>query len=128
AYAIGIGPSQTVFLWDTLLDGRFTPREVRFVTGHELAHLARRHIWKGLAWGVLFGVPILAAVAVATGRRGGLRNPETVPVALLGKESCIAAGSSWKNWDDMFTRDTTTPGTSPSSIAWSIRANVSVNS
>ena len=83
AYAIGIGPSQTVFLWDTLLDGRFTPREVRFVTGHELAHLARRHIWKGLAWGVLFGVPILAAVAVATGRRGGLRNPETVPVALL---------------------------------------------
>jgi STE24 endopeptidase len=83
AYAIGIGPSQTVFLWDTLLDGRFTRREVQFVTGHELAHLARRHIWKGLAWGVLFGVPVLAAVALATGRRGGLRNPGTVPLALL---------------------------------------------
>src|SRR5215210_5744710 len=28
----------------------------------------------------------------------------------------------------MFTRDTTTPGTSPSSISWSMRANVTVNS
>jgi len=28
----------------------------------------------------------------------------------------------------MFTRETTTPGTSPSSISWSMRANVSVNS
>jgi STE24 endopeptidase len=83
AYAVGIGPSRSLFLWDTLLDGRFTRREVQFVTGHELGHLARRHIWKGLAWGVLFGVPILAAVALATGRRGGLRNPGTVPLALL---------------------------------------------
>jgi STE24 endopeptidase len=83
AYSIGIGPSRSVFLWDTLFDGRFTRREIQFVTGHELAHLARRHIWKGLAWAVLFGVPILAAVAVATGRRGGLRNPGTVPLALL---------------------------------------------
>jgi Zn-dependent protease with chaperone function len=83
AYAIGIGPSRSVFLWDTLLDGRFARREVQFVTGHELAHLARRHIWKGLAWGALFGVPILGAMAFATGRRGGLRNPGTVPLALL---------------------------------------------
>jgi STE24 endopeptidase len=83
AYAVGIGPSRSVFLWDTILDGRFTRREVQFVTGHELAHLARRHIWKGLAWGFLFGVPILAAIALATGRRGGLRNPATVPLALL---------------------------------------------
>jgi hypothetical protein len=29
---------------------------------------------------------------------------------------------------DMFTRDTTDPGTSPSSISCSIRANVTVNS
>ena len=65
AYAIGIGPSRSVFLWDTLLDGRFTRREVRFVAGHELAHLARRHIWKGLGWGALFGVPILAGAAYA---------------------------------------------------------------
>jgi Zn-dependent protease with chaperone function len=83
AYAIGIGPSSSVFIWDTMLDGRFTAREVRFVVGHELAHLARLHLWKGIAWGALIGIPLLAAVALVTGRRGGLRNPGTVPLALL---------------------------------------------
>jgi Zn-dependent protease with chaperone function len=83
AYAIGIGPSSSVFIWDTMLDGRFKPREVRFVVAHELAHLARLHLWKGLAWGALIGIPLLAAVALVTGRRGGLRNPATVPLALL---------------------------------------------
>jgi STE24 endopeptidase len=83
AYAIGIGPSSSVFIWDTMLDGRFTPNEVRFVIGHELAHLARLHLWKGIAWGVLIGIPLLAAIAFVTGRRGGLRNPGNVPLALL---------------------------------------------
>ena len=31
----------------------------------------------------LIGIPLLAAVAFVTGRRGGLRNPGTVPLALL---------------------------------------------
>jgi STE24 endopeptidase len=83
AYAIGIGPSSSVFIWDTMLDGRFTTREVRFVIGHELAHLARLHLWKGIAWGVLIGVPLLAAIAFVTARRGGLRDPANVPLALL---------------------------------------------
>jgi len=56
---------------------------VRFVVAHELGHLARRHIWKGIAWGALVGFPLLALVAFVTGRRGGLRDPGTVPLALL---------------------------------------------
>jgi STE24 endopeptidase len=83
AFAIGIGPSRGVFVWDTMLDGRFSPREVRFVIAHELGHLARQHIWKGVAWGGLIGTPLLALLAFVTGRRGGLRNPATVPLALL---------------------------------------------
>jgi STE24 endopeptidase len=83
AYSLGIGPSRTVIIWNTMLDGRFTPREVRFVVAHELGHLARLHIWKGIAWGVLFGLPIFGLVAYVTGRRGGLRRPETVPLALF---------------------------------------------
>jgi STE24 endopeptidase len=83
AYSIGIGPSRSVIIWNTMLDGRFTPREVRFVVAHELGHLARWHIWKGVAWGVLFGLPILGLVAYVTGRRGGLRRPENVPLALF---------------------------------------------
>jgi STE24 endopeptidase len=83
AFATGIGPSRGIFIWDTLLDGRFTPREVHFVVAHELGHLARWHIWKGIAWGVLIGIPVLALVAFVTGRRGGLRNPAAVPLAFL---------------------------------------------
>ena len=83
AYSIGIGPSRSVIIWNTMLDGRFTQREVRFVVAHELGHLARWHIWKGIAWGVLFGLPIFGLVAYVTGRRGGLRRPENVPLALF---------------------------------------------
>jgi STE24 endopeptidase len=83
AYAVGIGPSERVVFWDTLLDGRFSDNEVRFVAAHELAHIARNHIPKGIAWFTLFLVPILAATAYFTERRGGLRNPATVPLGLL---------------------------------------------
>ena len=83
AFATGVGPSRGVFIWDTMLDGRFTPREVHFVVAHELGHLARWHIWKGIAWGGLIGIPILALVAFVTGRRGGLRNPASLPLAFL---------------------------------------------
>jgi STE24 endopeptidase len=83
AYSAGIGPSERVVFWDTLLDGRFSDHEVRFVAAHELAHLARNHIAKSIAWFALFVVPILGAAAFFTQRRGGLRNPGTVPLALL---------------------------------------------
>jgi STE24 endopeptidase len=83
AYAIGIGPSERVIFWNTLLDGRFSDHEVRFVSAHELAHLARDHIPKSIGWFGLFVVPILGAAAFFTNPRGGLRNPGTVPLALL---------------------------------------------
>ncbi len=83
AFAVGIGPSRSVFIFDTFFDGRFRRGQVRVVIAHELGHLARWHIWKGIAWGVLIGVPTLLAVALVTRRRGGLRNPATVPLALL---------------------------------------------
>ena len=83
AYSVGIGPSKRVIFWDTLLDGRFSDHEVRFVAAHELAHLARNHILKSIGWFALFIFPILGAAAFFTQRRGGLRNPGTVPLALL---------------------------------------------
>jgi Zn-dependent protease with chaperone function len=83
AYSVGYGPSARIVFWDTLLDGRFSVNEVRFVAAHELAHLARKHIIKAIAWFALFAIPILGAAAYFTERRGGLRNPGTVPLALL---------------------------------------------
>jgi Zn-dependent protease with chaperone function len=83
AFAAGIGPSERIVFWNTLLDGRFTDRQVRFVAAHELAHLARNHIPKSIGWFTLFIVPILGVAAFLTERRGGLRNPGMVPLALL---------------------------------------------
>jgi STE24 endopeptidase len=83
AYATGLGPSRRIFLWDTLLDGRFGDDEVRFVLAHELAHHSREHIWKSIAWYALLLLPLLGGVAWFTRRRGGLYEPTAVPLALL---------------------------------------------
>jgi STE24 endopeptidase len=83
AYVAGIGPTRRVVFWDTILDGRFTRGEIVSVAAHELAHVGRRHLWKGLAWFALIAVPGLAIVAWATRRRGGLGDPAVVPVGLL---------------------------------------------
>lgn len=83
AQVVGIGPTRRVVLHDTLLDGRFPPAEVGVVVAHELAHVARAHVWKAAAWFALFAVPALAVIAAVTERRGGLRDPALVPLALL---------------------------------------------
>jgi STE24 endopeptidase len=83
AMSTGIGPSARVFIWDTFLDGRFTPREIKVVAAHEFGHVAHRHIWKGIGWSALIGIPGFFVVAVLTRRRGGMERPEVVPFALL---------------------------------------------
>ena len=83
AYASGFGPSANVVLWNTLLDGRFSPGEVRVVVGHELGHVAHRHVIKGIGWTALVVVPLLWLVTVITRRRGGIANPGALPFALL---------------------------------------------
>jgi STE24 endopeptidase len=83
AYVAGIGPTRRVVLYDTILDGRFTTNEIVSVSAHELAHVDRRHLWKGLAWFALLVLPGLYVVARITERRGGLGDPTLVPLALL---------------------------------------------
>ena len=83
AFATGLGPTTRVVLWDTLLDGRFSRGEVRFVVAHELGHIAHKHIWKGLGWAILFAFPITFLLARATARRGGLGDPGVLPYGFL---------------------------------------------
>jgi STE24 endopeptidase len=83
AEATGLGPTRRVILWDTLLGRRFTRAEVRVVIAHEFGHLKHNHIWKGLGWTAIFGLPIAILVALATRARGGLYSPAAVPLALL---------------------------------------------
>lgn len=83
AMSTGIGPTKTVILWDTLLHGDFSREQVRFVLAHEVAHLAHGDSLKQVGWLALFLVPTLGLIAFVTRRRGGLFEPEAVPVALL---------------------------------------------
>jgi len=83
AFTAGFGPSTHVVLWDTLLDGRFSPREVDVVVAHELGHVKSKHILKGLGWFALFAFPAALLAAESTRRRGGLARPENLPLALL---------------------------------------------
>jgi Zn-dependent protease with chaperone function len=79
----GFGPSTVVVLWSTLLRSHLSRRAVRFVAAHELGHVARRHVLKGVGWSVLLTVPLTWLLAEATRRRGGLARPEVVPLGLL---------------------------------------------
>lgn len=83
AEATGIGVTKHVVLWDTLIRKPFTIREIRPVIAHELAHLKRDHIVKGIALFALFAIPLAYVIAVATQRRGGMFEPGAVPLAIL---------------------------------------------
>jgi STE24 endopeptidase len=83
AEVAGYGPTRRVILWSTLLEREVPRGEVRFVAAHELAHVARRHVWKGVAWFALLAIPIVFLVAEATRRRGGIGNPAAVPLAVF---------------------------------------------
>ena len=40
AFATGLGPSRKVFIWDSMLDGRFTEPQLEVVIAHEYGHQA----------------------------------------------------------------------------------------
>ena len=84
AFAVGLGPTERIVVWDTLLNPRrFTNSEVRVVLAHEFGHIAHRHLWKGMGWSVLFTFPIAFALAQITRRRGGLGDPGVLPFGVL---------------------------------------------
>jgi STE24 endopeptidase len=83
AFAVGLGPTERIVVWDTLLDARFTNSEVRVVLAHEFGHIAHRHLWKGMGWSVLFAFPLAFLLAQITARRGGLGDPGLLPYGVL---------------------------------------------
>ena len=82
AYVSGLGPTKRVVFYDTILDGRFSQAELESVAAHELGHVARSHIWKGLGWFALIAIPGVFLVWWFTERRGGLPDPALVPLAI----------------------------------------------
>jgi Zn-dependent protease with chaperone function len=83
AEVAGIGPTRRVVLWDTILEPPFGRDEVVHISAHELAHVSRHHIWKGLAWFCLLALPIAFVLARAARRFGGPQEPVAVPALVL---------------------------------------------
>ena len=83
AEAMGLGSSRRVVLWDTMLNGRFSEPELRVVVAHELGHLARNHLWRSVGWFALFAFPGTFLLSRVARRRGGMREPDAVPLALF---------------------------------------------
>jgi len=52
AYVTGLGRTKRIVVYDTLLH-ESTPEEVGVVFAHELGHVRRHHLWKGIALGAV---------------------------------------------------------------------------
>ena len=98
AYAVGLGPSRRVVLWDTLLDGNYSTAEVNAVLAHELGHHSSKHLPKGLAWYALFAIPGAFIIARVTRRRGGMARAEAVPLGLLVVAVLTLLATPVQNW------------------------------
>lgn len=57
AYVTGIGPSNRIVLWDTLL-AKMSHDEILAVMGHEMGHYVMKHIWKTLAFLLVLSVVV----------------------------------------------------------------------
>ncbi len=71
AFATGLGATQRVVLFDTLAED-FPRAQVRVTLAHEVGHLARRHLAKGIGWFALTILPTALVIALVTRRRGGM--------------------------------------------------------
>jgi len=111
AYVAGVLGTQRIVLYDTLLK-RFTPREIRFVMGHEMGHYVLNHVWKTVAFLAVIIVLGLWLVdlwarriirARPAWRVGGLEQPASLPLLLmvmsvvfLAARPVISAYSRWQ--------------------------------
>jgi len=87
AYVNGIGPTNRIVMWDTLL-AKMTDDEVLAVMGHEMGHYVMNHIWKGLAFSIAmsFGALFLMQTVYdrVIARKGSERaDLANVPLLLL---------------------------------------------
>jgi STE24 endopeptidase len=83
AYFNGVGPSRTIVLHDTLVDG-LPVREALAVVGHEAGHWRHDHLMKGLAaasLGILAALLVLALEIVPFARPPA--DPASLPGVLL---------------------------------------------
>ena len=94
AEAIGAGPTTRVILWDTLLEPQVGRGEVRFAVAHELSHVARDHLWKGVAWFALIALPCLWILGRVVSFGDPRALPATAAVLLLLQLATLPAANA----------------------------------
>src|SRR5207342_1839982 len=67
------------------------------VLAHEFGHVKHRHVLKAVAWYGLFAFPTLFLVAEITRRRGGLRDPANLPLAVLAVTVILLVTAPFEN-------------------------------
>jgi STE24 endopeptidase len=92
AYVTGVGRTKRIVLWDTLL-ARLSPRQTRFVVGHEVGHYVLGHVWinilvsSALTTMGLYLVHLTAGLLLARcgGRFGftAIADPASMPLFML---------------------------------------------
>ena len=92
AYVNGIGPTNRIVMWDTLL-AKMNHDEVIGVMGHEMGHYVMKHIWKGMFFGLAVGFPLMwlgqrvhDRTLARKGAKWGIRgpgDPAEAPLLLL---------------------------------------------
>jgi Zn-dependent protease with chaperone function len=112
AYVTGLFGTQRIVLYDTLLK-RYTPREIRFIMGHEMGHYVMHHVLKTVAF---IGIFIVLGLWIVDrwARRviharpawgiGGLEQPASLPLILLllSLVSIVVrpAVMTWSRWQE----------------------------
>ncbi len=94
AEAIGAGPTTRVILWDTLLEPGVGRGEIRFAVAHELAHVEREHLWKGVAWFALIALPCLWILGRVVSFGDPRALPATAAVLLLLQLATLPAANA----------------------------------
>jgi len=86
AYVAGLLGTQRIVIYDTLLK-HFTPREIRFVMGHEMGHYVLNHIWKFVAF--LAVVIVIGFALVDRLARGVLARRPRLGIAALHEPASL---------------------------------------
>jgi STE24 endopeptidase len=101
AYVTGLGQTKRVVLYDTLLD-RFTPAQTRLVVAHELGHVKKNDLFRGMLWVALVAPLGMLVVARLTDRWAGREavaegGPAALPALALALALVSFAGGVISN-------------------------------
>ena len=122
AYVTGVGRTKRIVLWDTLL-ARLSPRQTRFVVGHEVGHYVLGHVWINIFFSsalTVMGLYLVHArlACCSRGGAGASASPRS-PTPRRCRCSCCCFRSSRSSSRRRRWRCRATTSARPTASAWS---------